>query len=156
MNNQTLLELVNVAIGLPKDSWWHYYCENGVQELDRLTCHHKQYELQINEIFHSEKPHIHTVDLTSVILENGYTWFLQQYGSEHALELFAAPGSVVRMGPNDTHWIPRQAKRSISFCIFELQTRWDTYYPKLVQEEFNRIYDAAITSLIRFQNEFVK
>lgn len=154
MNKQTLQDLINVVLELPVDAWWHYYCDNGCQELNRITCHYKQYELQINDIFHSEGPHIHTVDLTSVILENGYTWFLQQYGSQDALELFAAPNSIVRMGPNDTHWIPRQKKRSISLCIFELQTRWDTHYPQLAKDEFDRIYTTANHSLRRYKNEY--
>lgn len=153
MTNKELFELVDVAITIPKDKWWNYYCDNGAQELNRITCHYKQYELQFNEIYHSEGKHIHTVDLTSIILRNGYTWYLQQLGAEHSLEFFAAPNSIIRMGPQDTHWIPRQEKLSLSFCIFELQTRWDEYFQKLPIAKFDSLFEESIKLLRNFRKE---
>lgn len=63
-----------------------------------------RYEVQLNLIKHSEKPHCHKCNMLSLILVNGYRWFLQQINSPKELELFSAPGSIITMGQMIHNW----------------------------------------------------
>jgi hypothetical protein len=149
IDNKKLREIIRYFLGLEKKDLFGYYCKNEVQELSRLGCFYEDYEVQINEIVHSKVPHYHGVDMTSFILRHGYTWFLQQHNSESAIELYAAPGSIIRMGLLDKHWIPehRMGLRSVSMCIFQQHSDWHKHYPKLSDKEFNHIYECAILPL---------
>lgn len=111
-----------------------YQCQNEVQDFDRLSWHTSDgCEVQLNQIRHAEGRHYHNTDMTSVMLVGGYHWHLIQAGASHSLELFAAPGSIVRMGPLDAHWIPRVPSTlwPVSLCVFESLTQWHTHYPPL-------------------------
>ena len=142
MNNHKFKEILIHARQLPLFGWHGYHCVNSVQELNRLSFLYEDiYEVQVNEITHSTQAHIHTSCMTSLILDKGYTWHLQQEGATSSLEMFAAPGSVIRMGPKDTHWIPPQQDLSLSICVFEHQTDWHLDYPALSPTDMNRLYD---------------
>jgi hypothetical protein len=138
-------EMVQSVLDTPLHRWWAYRCDNPVQSVDRLACHIGDTELQINEIKHSNAAHRHGYPMTSLILMGGYTWFLKQDGAAEELELFAAPGSIVRMGTNDQHRIPEQVGRTfLSLCAFDGGlTDWHQHYPKLLEHEAKRLLDAA-------------
>ena len=124
-----LREIVQVASERPLSEWWAYSCDNGTQDLDRLSFYlDSRYEVQINRIHHSKQPHCHGCHLMSVILLGGYEWWLQQHGSTKAIRLFAAPDSVITMEPEDTHWIPSMKEPSVSLCVFDKQSDWHKYY----------------------------
>jgi len=141
MNNQRFKELLIHARHRPIKDWHGYSCVNSVQELNRLCFHHDGCEVQVNEIVHSKEPHIHTSCMTSLILDKGYQWVLQQEGAKSSLQMFAAPGTVIRMGPNDVHWIPPQKDKSLSFCVFEHQSDWHSHYPSLDPSEIKRLWN---------------
>ena len=75
-------------------------------------------EFQINRIWHAKAAHFHRSAMMSLIVRNGYWWQLQQKGAAEFVRLFAAPGSIVSMGPEDVHLIEETSRPSISFCWF--------------------------------------
>lgn len=134
-----------------REGLYAYRCINEVQDVSRLTMHMNGLEVQINAIKHSKVKHHHLTDMTSVILDGGYTWFLQQQGATSPIEMHAAPGSIIRMGPNDEHWIPETSKPpSISMCVFENQTYWHQHYTTLNDLSAGVIIGRAIGGLKRF------
>jgi hypothetical protein len=141
MNNEKFKEILVHARQRAIKDWHGYSCINAVQEMNRLCFHYETFEVQVNEIVHSKVPHIHTSCMTSLILDKGYQWVLQQAGAATSLQMFAAPGSVLRMGPTDTHWIPPQKERSLSLCVFEHQSDWHKHYPTLDNSEFHRLWN---------------
>jgi len=126
---------------------WPYHCSNEVQEFDRIAFHLDGCEVQLNWIYHAKKPHYHDCDMTSLILAQGYTWHLKQHGSENWLAMFAAPGSLLRMGPKDEHFIDEMASPSLSLCVFENQTNWHEHYPPITGHEFANLLIDAISTL---------
>lgn len=110
--------------------WYAYHCDNGCQKLDRLSFMFEEYEIQINSITHSVGAHCHGCYLLSLILDNGYGWFLQQHKSDVPIYQFSSPGSIITLNPNDTHWIPESNNKSLSLCVFTKQSDWHLYYCK--------------------------
>lgn len=151
MNNKLFKEILLYA--RQNKNWNGYFCSNDVQEINRLSFHYKTFEIQINEIFHSRVPHTHSSNMISLILDRGYRWFLQQQGAVESLEMFAAPGTIIRMGPQDVHWIPDQANPSLSICIFDTQTDWHNVFPPLLETDIQRMLDLfhnRLDTLMRF------
>lgn len=137
------------CVGTTADDWYGYECVNAVQSLTRLSKFWGTYEVQLNWIKHSEVPHVHNGDMVSLILDQGYGWFLQQFGASQPLYQFAAPGSVVTMGPQDTHWIPESGERSLSLCVFEKASDWHLHYAPLEPEVKRELFDRAQPLLCR-------
>lgn len=123
-----LSAIVAYVLGSQPVDWWAYHCDNGTQLLDRLSCYWGSYEVQLNRITHSKQPHCHACDMVSVILDQGYGYYLQQHGASQALPLFVSAGAIVTMRPEDTHWIPEQARPSLSLCVFAKQSEWHLWY----------------------------
>lgn len=149
---QDLPAIVAHVLATAPGDWWAYHCDNGTQLLDRLSCYWGTYEVQLNRIVHSEQAHCHACDMCSLVLDQGYGYHLQPYGAEHALRLFAAPGSVITLGPQDTHWIPKQETPSLSLCVFTKQSGWHTHYCEhapLPADVAAAIYQDAIWALRR-------
>ena len=141
----------HVLASQPAD-WWAYHCDNGTQLLDRLACYWGTYEVQLNLLTHSVQAHCHACDMLSLILERGYGYYLQQRGAKQALPLFAAPGSLITMGPEDTHWIPPQTPPSLSLCIFTKQSDWHLWYgehARLDTDAAEAIWTSAVWALRR-------
>lgn len=124
-----LIEISRQAASRRLQDWWAYSCDNGTQDLDRLSFYFgDKYEVQINRIRHSKGPHCHGCDMMSLILVNGYGWWLQQYGSQKPIYLFSGRGSLITMQPEDTHWIPETEVPSVSLCVFNKQSDWHKHY----------------------------
>lgn len=143
-------EIVSVVKASQLADWHAYECVNDVQSLTRLSRVIGRHEVQLNWILHSEKPHSHGCDMTSLILMHGYGYWLKQYGCDVARYQFAAPGSLVTMGPQDGHWIPAQRERSLSLCAFSKITDWhERYEPseEFVADFILQLSLAALSSL---------
>lgn len=124
-----LYEILEDAINRPLKDWHAYRCDNGTQNLDRLSfLMDERFEVQINKIRHSKGPHCHGCNLLSVILQEGYEWWLQQYGSTKPIYMFSSPFSIITMNPEDTHWIPNLKTPSVSLCVFDHQSDWHKHY----------------------------
>lgn len=151
-----LPQIIDHVLGSQPADWWAYHCDNGTQLLDRLSLYWGRYEVQLNQLTHSEQPHCHACNMVSLILVQGYGWYLQMHESSSPVWLFAAPGSIITMRPDDTHWIPRQAVPSLSLCIFDKQSDWHLWYrsqhalPHPVAEE---IHSQAIWALRRLKEQ---
>lgn len=146
----TPLDRIRRAADIVRDSiagdWFGYECKNDVQDLRRLAMLVDGDEIQLNLIKHSSKPHTHGCDMVSLMLDGGYDWWLQQLGASHPVWQRSSPGSIVTMGPLDTHWIPAGERESLSLCIFSAQTDWHLRYPECSRVE---ILDAAKAALKR-------
>lgn len=132
-------EIVETVKGSRLDDWHAYECENEVQSLTRLARQIGRHEVQLNRIRHSAGPHCHGCEMTSLVLMVGYGFWLRQYPAEADRYQFAAPGSLITMGPNDTHWIPAQTVPSLSLCAFANQTDWHLHYLPARLEVANQI-----------------
>lgn len=143
----TLRRIVNLATRSELSEWWAYRCENAMQSLSRLALHFQGHEVQINLIDHSREPHCHACDMASVILDRGYSWWLQQYGAKKPVFLHAAPLSIVTMEPSDTHWIPGARSPSLSLCVFANNTKWHEHYPSLKLSLARSIHERAVEIL---------
>ncbi len=152
-----LPEILSVSLQRPLSEWWAYSCNNGSQDLDRLSFHlDTRYEVQINRIRHSNGHHCHACNMLSLILLNGYGWWLQQYGASKPIFLFAAEGSLITMEPEDTHWIPPVNPESVSLCVFDKQSDWNQYYCQntpLPESEAQLLLLAAKSQIRRIQRE---
>lgn len=123
---EVMVDILNAATWAVQDTvqddWTGYKIHNERMQLHRLRlwlpC---GLEFQINKIWHAVAPHFHRAPMASRILQAGYWWQLRQLGAVKFVKLFAAPGSVVTMGPDDVHLIDRVDKGrlpSISVCLF--------------------------------------
>ena len=127
MSAEGMIKMLPRAMEIVRQSgpanWHAYRCESTYQQLDRLYLHDDRggfiYEIQLNWITHAEGPHFHRCNMASFMLARGYGYWLQQAGSPRPRYQFAAPGSIVTMGMDDVHWIPRSKERSLSLCLFD-------------------------------------
>lgn len=142
-----LKDIIKVTLETPVENWFSYKYDVEGHKLDRLVFHWNNLELQINYLIHSKRPHCHECNMLSLMLVNGYNWFLQQYGAFSPLNLFSAPGSIIRMDSKDTHWIEESNKYSISLCVFDKLVNWHEYYPVLENSWKLNIYEQAINGL---------
>lgn len=153
-----LSEILKEVSTKPLEAWHAYACDNGTQNLDRLSfLMDSRYEVQINRIRHSNGKHCHGCNLMSVILLNGYGWWLQQYGSSKPIYLFAAENSVITMQPEDTHWIPEMQVPSVSLCVFDKQSDWHEHYCKynpLSESESRALLYSAQFRIKSFEKNF--
>jgi len=150
MTPRELTEIVEVVKASRLDEWHAYECENDVQSLTRLSRHVGRFEVQLNRIRHSAGPHCHGCEMTSLVLMVGYGFWLHQHPAEASRYQFAAPGSLITMGPNDTHWIPAQSVPSLSLCVFDHQTDWHLHYsPASVDVARQMLADAKFALLNR-------
>lgn len=138
-----MLERLEKAISLIPDSritdWTAYSVKNDLTNLDRLRMWLPDgSEFQINRIWHAIAPHFHRSSMISKIIRYGYWWQLNQDGAKERLRLFASPGSIVSLAPNDVHLIEQCSNNrpSISFCLFDAQ------YPELDNMSILPVVDA--------------
>lgn len=153
MKNAEWLDIVDFVRESQLSDWWAYECENDVQSLSRLAAHRGRYEVQLNWIRHSEKLHCHGCEMVSLILARGYGYYLHQFPANRPAWMFAAPGSLITMGPNDSHSIPAQKEPSLSLCVFDKQTDWHEHYAKLTKEDAARILSDAQLSIFELGTE---
>lgn len=141
MNNKSLKELLIHARQRPIKDWHGYACVNTRLDVKRLTFFHEGFQVQVSEITHQKTPHCHSSDLTFLILDGGYQWFLQQMGAKFSLEMYAAVGSVIRLAANDTHWIPIQKYKSLEFSVSKATDIEPSDAQTLDYTEMNRLWN---------------
>lgn len=152
MNCETLTkmlpEIIKAAASKPSQDWDAYHFDDGHQVMDRMSYDvGDEYQVQINRIWKSEKPHIHGCHMMSLILKNGYGWFFLQKGASKASYLWSSPGSIITMEPDDAHWIPELKAPSLSLCVFTKTGDYNKHYkewPKLTKAEAKVMHEDAL------------
>lgn len=152
----SIKDIIKVTLETPVENWFSYRYDVEGHRLDRLSFHWNNLEIQMNYLIHSKRPHCHACNMLSLMLVNGYNWHLQQYGASIPVELFSAPGSIIRMDGKDTHWIEESNKYSISLCIFDKTTDWHEYYPALEASFKLDIFSQAIDGLKTHFKDYIE
>lgn len=151
-----LPSIVAHVLAAPFESWSAYECDNGSQNLTRLSKYLDGDEVQINLLRHAEAAHYHDCEMMSLILDVGYAWELRQAGCAEFQTQYAAPGSLITLGPNDVHSIPRSrdGSRSLSLCVFSRQSDWAAWYTThghaLATAEARALHGRAVRCLRRW------
>lgn len=142
---QDVLDAIKFVQFSEASDWHAYKCDNEVQSIVRLSSDYlTNSEIQINSITHSAGIHSHGCDMVSIMLDGGYTYSIMQEGAINFLEQYAAPGSVLRMGPNDIHMIPQyKGTQSLSLCVFSKRTDWHLHYPAIDSSAKNILLENA-------------
>lgn len=125
----------NLVLTSVVEDWSGYDYETELQSLTSLTRSMEEYEVNINLIRHAKGAHCHhPARLLTMILENGYGYWLCQHGSSYETWNFAAPGSIITMEPWDGHRIPELKVPSLSLCIVSHHFSWAAQRPAISSE----------------------
>jgi hypothetical protein len=120
-------------------TWHAYKCNNAAQSLNRIVGFWQHYEVQLNQTFHAEKPHIHGNEMGVYIVFRGYTQFRKRFNSGVFLEEAIREKETYYMGARDAHYIPALKEPSYSVCLHGRQTNWHEIYPPLGEDEFGEM-----------------
>lgn len=126
--------------------------ETDLQSMDRLCIEVGRFDVDINRIRHGKGAHIHACDVMSLILDQGYGYWLRQSGASVDRYHFAAPGSIIMMGPEDAHWIPEMKTPSTSLFIAERHFRWHLSHPAMSACVASELLLTALISLSKMKS----
>ena len=143
MTPQDWIDIVERVKSSRLDDWHSYQYETERQSLTSLCLQHGLFDVNINRIRHGKGGHCHACNVVSLVLMGGYGHWLRQAGATAERYQFAAPGSLVILGPEDAHRIPELARPSLSLFVADRHFDWHLHYlPARIEVATEMLIDA--------------